>query len=173
VASGSSGRYQTQLFLAATAGPTPDRDGLLFSRTHQRCGPHPQGRCLLVRYNYVGVVHSESRVEGPQLGVNREESTGGGETTDTQRLFRGVHNTEMLEPESRGEAGFRTDLQRADGPFHDSEQRQSNGSSDQEITTATTDAATPDASDEGPKSFLFQVVYNWTPAGSLCSHTLQ
>ena len=30
----------------------------------------------------------------------------------------------MLEPESRGEAGFRTDLQRADGPFHDSEQRQ-------------------------------------------------
>jgi len=72
----------------------------------------------------VGVVHSESRVEGPQLGANREESTGGGETTDTQRLFRGVHNTEMLEPESRGEAGFRTDLQRADGPFHDSEQRQ-------------------------------------------------
>ena len=45
-----------------------------------------------------------------------------------------------------------------------------NGSSDQEITTATTDAATPDASDEGPKSFLFQLVYNWTPAGSLCSH---
>ena len=43
----------------------------------------------------MGVVHSESRVEGPQLGANREESTGGGETTDTQRLFRGVHNTEV------------------------------------------------------------------------------
>ena len=43
----------------------------------------------------MGVVHSESRVEGPQLGANREESTGGGETTDTQRLFRGIHNTEV------------------------------------------------------------------------------